>query len=351
MRWGVVSTVCEPAPLVMAFVAHYLELGASRIDLFLDAPDPALAALLAPLERVHVTQQTARDWRQAGHALPPSPPQRQRINARRVYEAGRVDWLLHVDADEFLTDAALVLRDVAAMPDEVDYVGLWPLERVRDRDRPESTLFEGAFRRLVTAERQAAVAPVYGDALRFLDWGLSSNGRIKAFVRSGRALDIDLHEPARRDGGAAVGWLIEAPVLLHFDGMTEANYTGKLVRKIAQNAGWRAFPAPGRRAQLAEVAAARGDPTRISALYRSVKTVDPEQAAALEVQGLLMRVPFDPRTAVAKTFPGISVDFRCAGFDATPMPQMHLNAATRIANDLRGRLFQLRRHLRRRLGG
>ena len=61
--WAVVSTMDEPAPLVAAFAAHYLSIGASEVHIFLDQPDPEAEALLAGLPRVYLTVCDAAYWK------------------------------------------------------------------------------------------------------------------------------------------------------------------------------------------------------------------------------------------------------------------------------------------------
>ena len=39
-RWAVVSTIKAPTKDILNFAAHYLDLGATHLYLFLDFPDP-----------------------------------------------------------------------------------------------------------------------------------------------------------------------------------------------------------------------------------------------------------------------------------------------------------------------
>lgn len=59
-RWGVVCTTHAPLAQIQRFAAHYLSLGASRIQLFLDSPAPEVSAFFADHAAVQVTACDAR---------------------------------------------------------------------------------------------------------------------------------------------------------------------------------------------------------------------------------------------------------------------------------------------------
>lgn len=99
--WSVVATVAEPPELLYAFAAHYLELGADEVHLFVDDPaQPGLEPLRA-LPRIRLTICDKAHWdRINGGRRPPAQEMRQIRNANTAYRACRSDWLLHCDADE-----------------------------------------------------------------------------------------------------------------------------------------------------------------------------------------------------------------------------------------------------------
>lgn len=65
-RWGVVCTTHAPLAQIQRFAAHYLSLGASRIQLFLDSPAPEVSAFFADHAAVQVTACDAGFWQAAG---------------------------------------------------------------------------------------------------------------------------------------------------------------------------------------------------------------------------------------------------------------------------------------------
>ncbi|MBY6161106.1 glycosyltransferase family 2 protein [Mameliella alba] len=119
LRWGLVSTIKAPLPQIARFAAHHLDLGAHVLHLYLDAPDPATAAFLSRHPRIHVTCCDKTYWQTAGRNRMPAHQLRQAFNATRTLRASAdmLDWLGHIDHDEFLIadrPIARILSKVAA---------------------------------------------------------------------------------------------------------------------------------------------------------------------------------------------------------------------------------------------
>jgi len=103
LRWGVAGTMDEPAPLILAWVAHHLSLGAAEAHVYLDRPNPEVTEALAGIEGAFVTVCDASHWANSTRGTRPKRVNaRQMLNATEVYTTRPLDWLLHCDADEFL---------------------------------------------------------------------------------------------------------------------------------------------------------------------------------------------------------------------------------------------------------
>jgi hypothetical protein len=104
LRWGLVSTVKAPLPQIARFAAHHIDMGAQALHLYLDAPDEDAAAFLARHPRIHVTQCDAAYWQASGRDPMAQHQLRQAFNATRALRdsAEALDWLGHIDHDEFL---------------------------------------------------------------------------------------------------------------------------------------------------------------------------------------------------------------------------------------------------------
>ena len=107
--WAVATTVFEPPQLLAAFAAHYAALGASEIRFYFDRPDPVGEALVCEIPQCSVVQADKDHFRTSFNVpKPENIYRRQRFNANHAYRATEADWLLHVDADEFLAPVDLV---------------------------------------------------------------------------------------------------------------------------------------------------------------------------------------------------------------------------------------------------
>jgi len=356
--WEVHATVDEPPELLVAFVAHYLGLGATRVHLALDRPTAEVTAALGGIGRVRLTPCDGAHWRRLGQARRPANPVRRQIfNAGDAYRATTCEWFLSCDGDEFVH----ALRPVGALLAEVPAAA--PIVRLRVAERaflaapPPATVFDGIFRlqrgfdwppapgpggRLARFGRRlrtvlgggmrARLAAVYGPARAgFLnDAGLLGHGAGKSFTRAGLPLAIGTHYPLPagqatddRSFLARPEWrhhLAEA-VLLHFDGMTPLHWQLKLLRKFEAHpdaAGGE--PGLGRRtearkAQIRAVHAARGDAAALARLLEGLVVLSPAQASTLVRAGFAAAIAPGIAGAVARALGAGAPDLGPAAFD------------------------------------
>lgn len=343
MRWSVVATVSEPAPLVITFVAACFARGATEVQLYLDTPQPALEAALARVPACVLIHCDAAYWRVAAEGRPWAPSDRQRYNLQRAYDASGVDWLLHIDADEFLSASGDVAAALAALPETCLVAQVAVAERVYLTAPDPKNIFDGVFRRPNPLPLQPQVDAIDGAAAQFLRQGMTSYPSSKAFFRTGRGLQADVHSARNvsvAEVGSLPGWR-----LFHFDGLTMQSWVRKKQRTLAQQPGWQAFAA-ARRAQLAAIAAADATQGGLEALYLSIKQLSPERAAALRALDLLTPGDLDLRRDLARVFPGLAVDLSVAGFDGHAVSYVARRDdgwLGRIGAGLRRRIRRLRR--------
>lgn len=120
LRWGLVATIRAPLPEIARFVAHHLALGAEALHIYLDAPEPGTQAFLERHPKLHVTACDDAYWQTTGKPRPEAHQLRQAMNATRCLRetTETLDWLAHVDVDEFLLPkhqhpVAAILADVS----------------------------------------------------------------------------------------------------------------------------------------------------------------------------------------------------------------------------------------------
>jgi|GEM_PF-3307179 len=320
MNWGIASLISEPDPLVLTWVAHHLRLGAARIDIFLDTAAPALADTLAPLSQVRLHRIDADHW---PDALGPRPAQigaRQRAVIQHCYDRADLDWLLHIDADEFLRPAQHggAWDDVlAGLDNGIDYASVLVAERAHVGAPDADNIFDGVFRRPYPPRLAAEMAGIERDALPFLDHGFAAYTSGKSFFRTGRGLPLGVHCPV--NPGRFTGHTFPWRPLLHFDGLTAQSYIQKKLRAIDQNPAAPLSRIPNWREQNLAVLRSRDDPAALKALYHQMKCLSPDRLSRLDGLDLILRVDLDLPGALRVVLPGTEVDLSVAHFDSYPV--------------------------------
>ncbi|MGH1367694.1 MAG: glycosyltransferase family 2 protein [Maritimibacter sp.] len=317
MRWGIVATVDEPTPLVLAFTAYHLGLGASEVHLYFDRPNPEARAILEGLEGVLITECDHAYWaRENGGVRAHRTTLRQCVNANHAYERAEVDWLMHCDADEFLHDIEGGIADrLARVAQGCRVVRVLPRERVY-LGAPDDALFGGAFRGWAPGYDKWS-DDVYGRFAKFLYQGLSGHFVGKSFVRTGQDdLVMNIHFGFLRGTQDVPTPEVLDHGLLHFDGMTPLHFKLKLLRRTLLSYYF-TKDNPDGQTRDKQVRFARNNlqnAERLQELVTSIMVLDPKQEAFLEGRGLLHRTSFDPTVMMAKV--PIQIDMTASGFDA-----------------------------------
>ena len=110
--------------------------------------------------------------------------QRQKLNATRAYNrANEVDWLVHMDVDEFLVAEGQIASHLAALPDDIQCARARPMELLAGGD-PQ---VEAAFKTFIDAgkQREQVAATRYPTFGQHVKGGFLSHIAGKIFVRTG----------------------------------------------------------------------------------------------------------------------------------------------------------------------
>ncbi|WP_138179481.1 glycosyltransferase family 2 protein, partial [Roseovarius indicus] len=136
--WGVVSTIKAPAADILNFAAHHLDLGAHRVHVYLDEDNPQARDHLSAHPKCRVTVTDDAYWSRRAKGRPGTHQPRQTANATHCYNRNpQVDWLAHIDVDEFLWPAAPIADQLAALPSETRSARVHPIEALApDPDDP-----------------------------------------------------------------------------------------------------------------------------------------------------------------------------------------------------------------------
>lgn len=330
--WSVCSMVAEPPELLCAFAAHYLELGAQEVHLFLDDPGQAGLEMLEAIKGVRLTLCTNAYWQKLAGGRPDGQVMRQLRNANHGYRQCPTDWFLFCDVDEFFVSNKPVIELLEALPASVLHCRTGMAERVFRSETPQAHLFDGAFR-LPLKGRPGVLRAVYGDLAGMTTYGLTGHLLGKSFVRAGRSdLRMRVHFPVPMDRAEearlrAAGTLTHGPTLeqgwlVHFDGMTPLHWMLKLLRfyldyaprRQAQDTRAFARRTLARARQLNAVYEAAGDP---AALRRLRRLIELDAAARMHLGGAggMLDMEVDPRGAVSRARPQ-EMQFDTQTFDA-----------------------------------
>lgn len=205
-KWGLVSTIKAPVDEVLQFCAHHLDLGAHRLFIYLDDDNQAAFDHLSDHPKVRPILTDAAYWDKRGMKRRVKHQSRQFENAKHAYRraSGQVDWLTHIDVDEFLwphpvRDQAAIAQLLAGLPPDCLCARLRPWEALSTPVDGGSgarsnglTHFKGLSIPMPQRRRETEeIYPHYGP---HLNGGFLSHVAGKMFYRTGvEGLKVQIH--------------------------------------------------------------------------------------------------------------------------------------------------------------
>ncbi len=181
LRWGLSSTIKAPVADILRFAAHHLDLGAHRIYVYLDDPESAAFEQLKAHPKIRVRLCTAAWWRKQGGKRPEKHQVRQTKNATHAYSRpAEVDWLIHMDVDEFLWPEGNVAEILSGLPPDSLTARVRPAEALAGTGQNFKAFIPSGPKR---SEIVARIYPTFGTQLR---GGFISHTAGKVFVRTGQ---------------------------------------------------------------------------------------------------------------------------------------------------------------------
>ncbi len=313
VRWGVVMTASEPLALVETNVRWHLATGAETVFVFLDDPnDPSKDALGAiPNCSVHLCDD--RYWNEAKpkNGRPPSQMRRQTINANWAQSHCDLDWLFHIDADEFIWQDGNLRSELADHRDPRTELNLPVFERVFPKGQQQS-LFDGAFRASSDLTSDQAYA-VFGSFASLIKRGQYSHGAGKSGVCVGAGLRLGVHNATRTGSGGqqrrAAKRVSETARLLHFDGVTPLHWMMKALRYRQTSPEVQAkVLQPHRAAQIRWMMERSDTMDSMRQAHRCMFSLTDERRLKLNAFGLLREVPFKPKGVLGADCPNLDPD-------------------------------------------
>lgn len=177
--WGVSATIKAPADEILHWAAYHLDAGAHRVHIYLDDANQLAFDALNTHPKVRVTLCDEEYWRNRKGRRPPTHQVRQTANATLAYRRRpEVDWLIHIDVDEFLVADAPIAGTLAALPPTTLTARIRPMEQLSGNP----TLFKGFVPN--GPDRMKIVADLYPTYGGYLKGGFLSHLAGKVFVRT-----------------------------------------------------------------------------------------------------------------------------------------------------------------------
>ena len=309
IRWGTVTTTNAALPEILDFAAWHLELGAHRIYLYLDDAMPEAEERLAAHPKIRVFR-TDDAWWAKRNGKPAKHQVRQGANARHANNRKpEVDWLAHIDTDEFLLPSRPVAEELAALPESCLCARVRPVEALAPLEAGAETAFK-AFPLDQRARQEAAEAcfPTWG---RHLSGGFLSHVAGKLFFRPGtKGLQIRIHN-VELDGQTNPGQVELSDLELgHFHAADWEHFLRLYRFRLAQGS-YRAELKPQARREgavnlhtLFEMIEGAGGEEALRLFYDEVCTARPALLDQLAARGLLRRRCMDLAALRKRHFPG-----------------------------------------------
>ncbi len=318
--WGVVLTVDEPEQLVLANVAWHLSTGARHVHVYLDRPGDPAAGALAGHDRVRVTECDTEWWQAQGPKglRPVSQMRRQAINANHARDRADTDWLLHLDADEFLWQHRPLVNELRHLAPFDCEVNVPVVERFYRDAAPVRSLFQGGFRRSTRGLTDFDAA-YFGPLLPYLNKGLPGHSQGKSIVPTEGDYELGIHWSFR--GGKrgpehrARQFRSQAATLLHFDGLTPLHFVVKVVRYGLHEPRWlEKIVSEHRRAQVSALLQECGTLEEMLRFHDRLKMLDSNAESRLSDLGLIVDPAVDPAGGIAAQ--AGNADLSAGSFDA-----------------------------------
>ena len=297
LRWGLVSTVKASEDQVLAFVAHHLSLGASRIWLYFDDPDDPAFDRVAKLPRVTATRCTDKYWDLRG-GRDTRHQTRQTRNTRDALRMCKLDWLGHIDVDEFLHAPRPVADILAEVPAETPALVMEPFDAMHDPDLPDDIFTARHFRGPLGRAHRALHPMIFGPAAPIIPGGNLGHTIGKSFSRPGvKGLALRIHLVAVNKVRLTETFNPELR-LLHFHAQDPAAWRAALPFRL--DLGAYHWP----KDKLLHDYLANATDEAIGDFYQAVQTLTPEKVALLEAHGRLITADLGLRSKVAALLNG-----------------------------------------------
>ena len=295
--WGLVATVKAPEEELLAFVAYHLSLGANRLWLYFDDPEDPAFDRISKLPQVTATRCTNWYWAWRGGRREPLYL-RQISNALHAQSKCRLDWLGHIDVDEYLYASRPVADILAEMPKSVPNLRVEPFEAMHDASLPDDIFTARHFRGPLGAQYRVLHPEIFGPMAAVVSKGSLSHIIGKSFCRPRvPGMAIALHDVILNKQKLRTPFHPELR-LLHFHAQDPVGWRRALPFRLESGA----YHFEEERQLHAFLSTA--DDKALQAFYDATMTLTPEKIALLQAQDRLITADLGLRARVADLLAG-----------------------------------------------
>lgn len=301
-RWGVVSTIRAPLRQIARFAAWHLDLGASAILIYLDTPDPAAAEVLEGQRRVRVTQCDAAYWAGKRARTRDTHQMRQAFNATRAYRRTRLDWLAHIDVDEFLLLPRPMSQIMAETPADAPYMRLPPAEMLAQPDP-----WTGPVHFKLTAKqaqrRKSDLARIYPEFGAFVPEGFLSYTGGKNIARSGMEdIRLGIHAVLQKGERLREGYMPHGAYVGHAHAPSWEVFARHLDFRLAHGSYRKKEHETMKLQDVLHLTREAEGETGLRRLYAEIAEAGPDLLARLAAHDMLISAQLDLDEKVARWF-------------------------------------------------
>ena len=304
--WGIVSMVRGSAEDILGFVAHHLELGADQLYIYLDEPNRRAFQALRAHPKVRVRLCDDAFWVKRKRTRPEKHQIRQTVHATHIYKRTNLDWLAHIDVDEFLWSSEPIADVLRSVPADIPGFRVRPIEALAGGD----DLYKAHIPK--GPGREALVQDLYPTYGGFVLGGFLSHVQGKLFVRAGLPnLSFRIHNlfqnkkllPCKTELPQLELCHRHAPDWDHWIGhydfrMNRGSYQPGMSPNVPRYKG-----GLSKNELLSWIEAEQGM-DGLRAFYAEMSGQDPDVRARLEQHGLIRHRPLNLPDKIAKHFPG-----------------------------------------------
>lgn len=304
--WGLAATIRAPARDILRFAAYHLDQGAHRLYIYLDDENPVAFDALKAHPKVRVQTCDAAHWNRLAGKRPDKHQLRQTLNATHAYHRrSEVDWLIHMDVDEFLVPRMAIADVLAGLPLHVGSARVRPMELLGGS--------ADAFKAFIPAngKRRKIVARIYPAFGLHLTGGFLSHVAGKLFVRSGmEGITVKIHNAFHGEDMLADTMELDQIDLAHCHAKSwedwhaafayrheKGSYRSELKPATSPDKGGLSLH------DLFRHIATEQGKAGLHAFYTEVIADSPDLRARLDAEGLLRIVPLDLDAPLARHFP------------------------------------------------